>query len=364
MSLTHPRLGQIAPHLVALIALGMTALTGCARSVVSTEVNADGTWKRTVKLYATAASKDAKDAAAPAGTLDDTFALPKGPGWKTTRAMDKSDKKDDKKPAPDQPAMPGMPGMNMEVYTATRTGALGETVTRDVALKSGVGKDKAVEVTNEVTVHRLAPNRIEYREVVRWVGKEKPALKFSDMPIPDKEILAEMKKELPAELVTPEKAKALMARFLPEMWHALFGPNDPLITEMFSAAFFPDAMKLKLQRRFGAMFDRILADTYGNALSVERRHAIVRHMADNQANFLQDSMQKKTAAGPPGMNGPGGDAGSSGDFVSMTFTARLPGRIVETNGDADPITGDVYWIFYSPSVQAGDVVMRAVCETP
>ncbi len=122
-------------------------------------------------------------------------------------------------------------------------------------------------------------------------------------------------------------------------------------------------MKIKLQRRFGAMFDRILADTYGNQLSVERRHAIVRHLVDSQADFLQNNMQKKAAAGPPGLNGQGGDAGSSGDFVSMTFSVRLPGRIVETNGDADPITGDVYWVFYSPSVQAGDVVMRAVCET-
>jgi len=64
----------------------MMALTGCARCTVSTEVNADGTWKRTVKLYATAAAKDAMSAP---GTLDDTFALPKGPGWKVTRALDK-----------------------------------------------------------------------------------------------------------------------------------------------------------------------------------------------------------------------------------------------------------------------------------
>lgn len=361
MLLTRPYLEKIAPRLVALMALAMLALTGCARSVVSTEVNADGTWKRTVKLYATAA---AKDAAITSGTLDDTFALPKGEGWKITRALDTSDKKqEDKQPAQGQPAMPGIPGTAMEVYTATRTCALGETVTRDVAIKPGDDKNKPVQVTNEVTVHRLAPNRIEYREVVRWVGKAKPALKFSDMTIPDKEMLAEMKKDMPADLVTPDKAKALMGRFLPEMWHAFFGPNDPLITDLFSIAFFPDAMKLKLQKRFGAMFDRILADTYGEQLSVERRHAIVRHMIDDQTNFLQDSMKKQTAAGPPGMNGPGGNMGPSGDFVSMTFSARLPGRIVETNGDADPITGDVYWIFYSPAVQAGDVVMRAVCET-
>jgi hypothetical protein len=358
---TRPHLERTAQCLVALIAFAMTALTGCVRSVVSTEINADGTWKRTVKLYATAPAKDAaKDAGPAAGTLDDTFALPKGPDWKTTRALDK--KPDDKKPGQEQAGMPGMPGGDMEVYTATRTCALGETVDHDIAIKGGDGKNKAVEVANLVTVHRLAPNRIEYREVVRWIGKEKPALKFSDIPIPDKEMMAEMKKELPPELVTPEKAKALMQRMMPEMWRVFFGPNDPLIADVFSIAFFPDAMKIKLQRRFGAMFDKVLADTYGNELSVKKRHAIVRHMVDNQTDFVQNSMQKKAAAGPPGLNGQGGDAGG-GDFVSMTFSARLPGHIIETNGDADPITGDVYWIFYSPAVQAGEVEMHAVCET-
>jgi hypothetical protein len=347
-------------RLLALMGLAMIALTGCARSVVSTEVNADGTWKRTVKLYASAPAKDAMFSG---GTLDDTFVLPKGPGITATRALDKSDKMHgDKKAGQEQPAMPAMPGADMEVYTATRTCALGETVTHDVAIKGGQGKEKAVEVANLVTVQRIAPNRLEYREVVRWVGKTPGAFKSADMGMSDKELMAELKRDLPPELVTPESTKTLLNQMMPELSHLLFGPNDPLIADIFSMMFFPDAAKFKLQKRFGSMFDHILAVTYGDKLPVERRHAVVRKLIDNQTDFLQDNVQKKTAGGPAGMAAAGGK-GDSGDFVSMTYSLHLPGRIVETNGDADPISGDVNWIFYSPAVQAGEVEMRAVCET-
>src|SRR5687767_6007412 len=74
---------------LALLALALATLTGCARSVVTTEIEKDGKWKRTLKFYAGASQKEGQEDG-PLGrsgeTLDSAFVLTKGLEWKTSRA--------------------------------------------------------------------------------------------------------------------------------------------------------------------------------------------------------------------------------------------------------------------------------------
>ncbi len=68
-----------------LLAL-FVALSGCNRAVVSTEIQADGGWKRTVKLYG---GSEKKDAAMPMSmSIDDVFQVPKGAGWQVKRGVE------------------------------------------------------------------------------------------------------------------------------------------------------------------------------------------------------------------------------------------------------------------------------------
>ncbi len=335
--------------------IGLLPLSGCSRSVVSTQINADGTWKRTVKLYGPVAGPGN----APSGnSLDNTFVLISDPRWQISRHKEQSTQQG----KAGEDAGMGSPLGQSEVFTAERMCKSGEQLTGDVAIRSHDSKTKSVEIANEVTVRPLAPNRLEYREVIRWVSKEKPPLKFSDFGGGDEDFIEDMKKALPPALATPAKLHLLEEKLLPEIWRIIFGPNDPFLSEMFSMAIFPDAAEHKLQRRFGIAMDRALSETYGNALTEDQRHSIARRLTDRQTGLMKESVDRKTAAGPP-MGGTTSDNSKDNNMISMTFSVRLPGKIVETNGHADPIAGEVDWEFFSPAVQTGEVILHAISET-
>ena len=51
-------------------------------------------------------------------------------------------------------------------------------------------------------------------------------------------------------------------------------------------------------------------------------------------------------------------------FVMKTLLikAKLPGKLIQTNGEEDPATGEIVWGLFSQAPAAGDVVLTAVCE--
>jgi hypothetical protein len=44
----------------------------------------------------------------------------------------------------------------------------------------------------------------------------------------------------------------------------------------------------------------------------------------------------------------------------MTFRVTVPGRVIETNGEADPLTGEVFWALYPEAAALGEVKLRVV----
>lgn len=340
---------RLCERLMLLSVCALAALTGCARSVVTTEIQKDGTWKRTLKFYANA---PAKDGLALGETLDSTFILTKGAGWKTTRG------KENDPNAKKEQANPFGGGGDMEVYTAERTMALGESIDHDVSLKSSDKKMQEPVVVNTVSVKEIAPGKFEYREILRWKGPKLDKPPIGDLPVMDAKAMAEIKKFLPAELATPEKMLVLNKALEQGMWRLMFGPNDPLLADMFKLMMFPDMIVPKMTRHFNIIFDTALAKTYGEALSAEERRDITRKMTQSQVNQWKSQASDKAAAGPPNP----GDQNKDGTFVAMTYSVKMPGRVVEANGDIDPVMNEVYWTFYSPAPMLEDVELRAVCD--
>jgi hypothetical protein len=116
--------------LVIAAALG---LGGCARSYAESEVRADGSWKRSVKLVLAEGMGEKKK-------IGDVFALPKGA---QTSA-----------------------GENEETAVWTTEHAAGAEPVTDLTI---LHQAKPV-MDNEVTVREISPGRWEYREVIRWKG--------------------------------------------------------------------------------------------------------------------------------------------------------------------------------------------------
>ena len=332
-------------------------MTGCGRAVISTEIQSDGTWKRVVKLYGVA--PDGTPLGGGAGgvmTLDKTFLLPSGAGWKTTRKIEKSEAK--AKNGAENP----FDGKS-EVYTAERTLNAGASLDHDVAIKSGDANVTAPVEVNTVSVKRLSPTRLEYVEVIKWKGGKPTAANFAEMPITDKRSLDSLKLLLPANLQTPAYLTKLQKNVSKEVWHLLFGPGDPLFSEIFQMMFLPDSVERKLRRQMYDTFDRALQETYGAELTQDQRRSIVRKIAAEQVKEFKSSAEKTKADAPGLMNGGGGKDSSLANLTVLTFSVKVPGKVVETNGEYDPVTNEVYWSFYSPAPMMGDVVLRVVCET-
>jgi hypothetical protein len=43
---------------------------------------------------------------------------------------------------------------------------------------------------------------------------------------------------------------------------------------------------------------------------------------------------------------------------------KSPGRVNSSNGEADELTGEVYWALFPEAASMKDVVLTAVCELP
>ena len=114
-----------------LVALAL--LSGCARSRITTDIKANGSWARTVTLTGQEKKEGQMDMG---GSIEDSFIVPAGDGWKSSTG-----KKD----------------ANITT-TFVRTLAAGTPLRGDLSIKGEGGKPMLV---NEVSVTRLAPRRLQ-----------------------------------------------------------------------------------------------------------------------------------------------------------------------------------------------------------
>jgi hypothetical protein len=255
--------------------------------------------------------------------LEDVFALPATPGWTVTRA-----KKD-----------------NELIVKASRTFKAGAAAPPDIVVKGAKG---ATLLTNTLSIKEVTPGRWEYKETLHWSG-DRP----DDMKRVPAEVHAALKEALPAGLATEENLQALGQQAFREVWRALFGPGEPLLTMIL---LHPDLAERKAMRSIGRAINSALVERFGDKLSQDQRGEIVRRIVKKAMDDTNVSTKAKADPQAKQQSDPGA-------MAAMMFVVKLPGKIVATNGEQDEITGEVYWALYAEAAAVGDVTMTATCET-
>jgi len=302
----------------ALVALA--ALSGCARSRITTDIKANGSWVRTVTF-----TGQEKKEGQMVPSIEDTFVVPSGAGWAPHEG-----KKNDER-----------------ILTLERTVAAGGSLKGDLSIK-GDGPNKLL-LTNEVTTTRTAPGRFEYRETLHWRGDP---LKGMDKIKP--EDVLDIKAALPKQLATDENARALVDKAATLMIPLLFGPGDPLLA---IGMLHPDLAERRANQRIGAIMLTALEQQFGDKLTPDERREVARKLIKISVSSAKPS-QPDMSAGPP-------DASSnknSGGLTALMFIVKSPGRVISSNGEVDTLTGETYWALYPEAAALADVVLTAVVE--
>ncbi len=297
----------------------LALLSGCARSRITTDIRANGSWARTVAL--TGQEKKEETQMAPA--LEDVFVIPSGAGWKSHEVKKNGDR----------------------TLILERVMAAGATLKGDLTLKDDEkGKLKLV---NEATVTRVGPRRFEYRETLHWSGE--PLKNFGGNVKP--EDIAEIRASLPKPLATEDNARALAEKTAVLAIPLLFGPGDPLLS---MGLMHPDLAERRASQRIGALLLKALEEQFGDKLTPEQRRVVARKLIEKTFSSAKPS-QPDPAAGPPASK-------NSSGMTPLMFVVKFPGKVVSTNGEVDELTGEVYWALYPEAASIKDVILTLICE--
>lgn len=319
--------------LPGLLALASLLATGCSRAVITTTVKSDGAFSRKIVFHGPSGDKGAGLGGPGMGAeLKDTFEMPAGGPWKTKREKLESE----------------------ETYTAERDLTPGSVQKQDIAIKSGDQAKPGVFVVNEATVRSIGPGKWEYHETLHWKGKLPDLIANAD---PD--MMKKVKASLPPALATDALVRQVSVDVDKELWHLLFGPGDPLISSWTQLMMEPEAVGRKMSLRMGPGLDKALAAQLGAKLTAQERRECVRKII----TALVDDLNSKAGAGAnPAKAGDKPDFGEAA-MTALTFSVKLPGKIVSTNGQRDDYTGEVYWSVYPQAAVLGDVELTAICDT-
>jgi hypothetical protein len=313
--------------LTSILLAAALLLSGCSHARITTRIQADGSWKRTIVLT----GQQKTSGIQPMPTLEDTFVVPTGDGWKSSE-----ESKDGNR-----------------TLTLERTLAAGAALQGDVSIKSSESiKGKASEpgklrLVNQVTVQAAGPHRWEYRETLHRAG---PPSKLLDDIHP--EDLARLKSLLPQPLATDANARALVDKVAELGVPVLFGPGDPLLA---LGLLHPDLALYRANQRMGAVVMQALEQQFGDKMQPAERREIARQLIQATFSTAKISQPDPTAAMANPINSPG--------LTPLMFVVEPPGKVVSTNGEIDEFTGEIFWALFEEAASYRDVVLTAVLET-
>lgn len=308
----------------ASVAFSVFLITGCGRSKVVTEVKADGSFTRTMTITGQASEEGSMQMGPKLEEI-----LPAPAGWTVKEEKKKSDR----------------------IITATKAFKAGEISKGDVTVNEA---PKQRALTNEVSIRQVGPNRFEYREVLHWVG-EKP----KEAEVPAKE-MAELKAALPPALATDANIRGLSKKVAELAFPVLFGPGDPMLS---IGLMHPDLAERRMMQRMAGVVTEALQQQFGDQLPAAKRREIARKVIGTSFAAAMNSDRMKPQ--PPGMAPPSEEPakkGGPGAMTPMMFVLKAPGKIVETNGEFDELSGEVFWAMFAEAATLKDVVLTATFE--
>lgn len=307
---------------IVVVAAG---LAGCSHMEAVTSVQDSGAWTRT-NIYRQNKSSGQMNIG---GQLSDTYVLPEGSPWKIQKTVESEE----------------------VTYTASCSLRLGATLAGDVRVRDQKGKPPVI--TNTVSVKELAPGRFRYREVLKWSGAKSGGIPVDQA---DPEVTKALKQALPASVRTDQAAQKLALDLQRSLVRVIFGPDENLLPQ---ALFQPTTMERRLRRAIGKSVARALDTQFGSRLTAEEKRQTVIRIVRSMA----DATEKKS--GSAQQSGPAAATGKDDStLTTLTFTLRVPGKILRTNGEVDEYTNEVWWTMYSPAVSLGEIVMEAEWEVP
>jgi len=240
-------------------------------------------------------------------------------------------------------------------FVAKRAAAPGETLRQDVVVRGKIKGSPGRLLVNEVTVRPAGPGRVEYREVLHWQG-EVP----KEITAPQPEMLKALRDTLPPALTTDEAVLRDVALLTQrELYRMLFGPGDLILGYIL---LHPDLAERRIQQRLGGALLKALEAKFGDRMTLAERRGAARKILT--AALAASEVSSKAKSGPEmaAAGGPGGGDKDGNAPVALTFAVKAPGKVIETNGEYDELSGEIFWTLYPEAAAAGDVVLSAVCE--
>jgi hypothetical protein len=199
-------------------------------------------------------------------------------------------------------------------------------------------------MVNEVTVRAVAPGKLEYREVLHWLGRRPKAIED-----PGRKVLAVLRSALPNGLATDADTRDLAKTVTRELWRAWFGPGSPLFWNGHD-----DLAARRAKRVLGLAVDKALQDRFGERITPSQRLAAARKWVKVILEVSQEDLKVKDGSDT---SSPLNDAA-----VPLLFSVWLPGKVVATNGERDEVSGEVFWGLYAEAAASEDVVLTATCD--
>jgi hypothetical protein len=306
--------------LATSILLATVLLLGaCARARVTTQIQSDGSWTRTLALT----GQRKKDGLQPTPTLEDTFVIPSDSGWKTSEE----------------------PNDTIRSVKLERTLPAGATLDGDVSIKSS--EPGKLRLVNHVAVQAVGPHRVEYRETLHWTGP--PSKLIGDIRPED---LARLKSHLPQPLATDANARALLDKAVELGVPALFGPGEPLLA---IGLLHPDLAVYRAHQRLGVVLVKALEQLFGDKMQPAQRREVALQLIDMET-FDPGKMPQPSQAASTNL-------GNNSGLTPLMFIVKSPGKVVSTNGEIDEFSGEIFWALFEEAATYQDVVMTAVLET-
>jgi len=287
-------------------------LVGCAKTSSEATVNSDGSWTRSLKLTVTKSFGEEE--------WSDVFAIPSSPDYKKFEEIKDSEK----------------------ITTLTRSFKAGEGPITDIVIRE---KD-ATKVKNYVVVRKLDNGQIEYYEKIVYTNTNNPKM--------EKEMesyIRDLKAAMPEGKATDEDLKVMAKKTLVSLTRLLLGPDDHLLGNLVLN---PDGAARRLRVKIGQVEKKLLIEQFGDRLTEAERDEVVKKLlAKLDSKSITDSKKPDQESAP-------GDNQTS--LIGMSVAVKLPGKIVSTNGEIDPFTGEVFWDFTTSSAEVDVLELRAICQ--
>jgi hypothetical protein len=294
-------------------------LSACARARVTTQIQSDGSWTRKLELT----GQQKKNGIPVAPTLEDTFVIPAGDGWRLSEEA-----KD-----------------NNRSLTLERSLPAGATLEGDLSIKSfEPGK---LRLVNRVAVTAAGPHQLQYRETLHWTGPPRKLL--GDIQAGD---LTRLKSHLPQSLATDANARELVDKAAQLSIPVLFGPGEPLLAV---GLLHPDLALYRAHQRIGLVLVKALEQQFGDKMQPAERREVARQLIED--NFTSGKLSQPDPAAAATVQ--------TGNFAltPLMFIVKPPGKVVSTNGEIDEFSGEIFWALFEDAALYQDVVLTAVMES-